>query len=306
MKKNFNQRFIFLFSIILLLSVRLIFIYSERTSYYVDELYSYGVSNSIGNPVLVWYETYNDSDETIKTRYCGEWHDGDILKNYLIINPEERFHFLDVIENKTWDTAPPNFELLIHFVSSLFPGTFSFDYAFSINLIFYIGSLMLIFFISRKIFKEEDIGLFNALCCTLFWGLSICGTGAFTFLRMYGILSFYSLLMIYSILRIFIKDKISIKNLIILFISFFLGLFTHTLFIIFAFWLTLFSCICLFIKKRIGDSFKTGFTVLASLIIFVLIYPFDYSRVNSWMGTENNDGYSFLTNLSQANKYSFS
>lgn len=305
MKKVLDKKFIFLFSIIILLSVRLIFVYSERTSYYTDELTSYGVSNSIGNPVLVWYETYDNSDNTIKGRYCGDWYDGDILNNYLIINPEERFHFLDVIKNKAWDTAPPNFELLIHFVSSLFPGTFSFGYAFSINFIFYIGSLLLVFFIARNIFKEENTGWFNALCCTVFWGLSICGTGAFTFLRMYGILSFYSLLMIYSIQRIFLKDKIRLLDHIILFISFFLGLFTHTLFIIFAFWLTLFSCLCLFIKKRFADSIKTGFTVFTSLIIFLLIYPFDYSRVNSWMNTENNYGYSFFTNLSFANKYSF-
>ena len=298
--------YIFL-SVIFLLSFRLIYIFSSRTSYYCDEVYTYGISNSIGNPILVWTGEYeNNTDDEFYHSYREQWYDGSILHNYLTINSDEKFHFSDVIINKSWDNAPPNYELLVHFICSFFPESFSWSYAFCVNFLFYVASLIVVFGISVNTIKKTSSKFTNAIICTIFWGLSICGTGAFTFLRMYGVLCFYSLLMIYSIQRILDSSTHNAINYVFLSVSFMCGIFTHTLFIVFAFWITLFTCLYLLIKKQIKNVIITGSTVLFSLVIFLLLFNFDRTKISSWMSNQNSDGYSFSTNLSFANKYTFS
>ncbi|MBP8968539.1 MAG: hypothetical protein KBG42_04565 [Lachnospiraceae bacterium] len=292
------------FTLIIILSLRLIYLFTCRTSYFCDEVYTYGISNSLGNPVLVWNDAAEISTDEYNS-YRGEWYDGSTLHNYLTIESEERFHFYDVILNKSWDNAPPNYELLVHFVCSFFPESFSWAYAFIVNFIFYAASLILVFFISKDTLKNQSSKYFNAISCMVFFGLSICGTGAFTFLRMYGVLCFYSLLMIFAIQRIINNINNKIFDYALLSISFFGGIFTHTLFIIFAFWITLFTCIYLLTKKQIKKSLISGSTVLLSLITFLLIYRFNFSKIDSWMGNQNSDGYSFATKLSVANSYTF-
>ena len=287
------------FFLIIILSLRLIYLFSCRTSYYCDEVYTYGISNSIGNPVLIWTENYKNES------FQGEWFDGSVLHNYLTINNGERFHFSDVITNKSWDNAPPNYELMVHFVCSFFPESFSWAYAFSVNFIFYIASLILVFCISKNTIKNQSSKYPNAILCMTFFGLSICGTGAFTFLRMYGVLCFYSLLMIYAMQRIINQKAHKMPDYVLLSVSFLGGIFTHSLFVIFAFWLTLFTCIYFLAKKQIKESFISGLTVLFSLILFLLLYRFDLGKIDSWMGNQNSDGFSFFTNLFVANNYTF-
>lgn len=294
------------FSALLLLSVRLIYIFTCRTSYFCDEVYTYGISNSIGKPLLVWTGEYeNITDDEFYNSFREQWYDGTILHDYLVINQDEKFHFSDVISNKSWDNAPPNYELLVHFVCSFFPDSFSWAYAFCVNFIFYFASLIVVYYISKDAIKNDSIKYQNAVTCMIFWGLSICGTGAFTFLRMYGVLSFYSLLMIYAIQKILHQNSKKIPSFILLFISFLGGVYTHTLFIVFAFWLTLFSCLYLLVKKDFKFSVITGLTVVLSLIAFLFLFNLDSNKLNMWMHTQRSDGYSFFTNLSFANKYAF-
>ncbi len=283
----------------------MIFMFSKRTSYFGDEVFTFGISNSLGLPILVDLKDEDNLSSYDNTTYCGKWYEGEILKNYLVINSNEKFHFLAVIENKLWDNAPSNYELMVHFVCSFFPGKFSWAYPFCVNFVFYVGALILVFYISKNLIQETTKNNITPFLTMIFWGLSICGTGAFTFFRMYGVLSFYSLLLIFAFQKFINKEKTTITDYVLICFSFIMGLFTHTLFIVFAFWLTFFTCFFLLIKKRIIESIKSGLSVLISLIAFMIIYPFDYSKVFSWMNGKSNNGYGFITNLSVAYKYTF-
>ncbi len=283
-----NKRLIYtliFWVLIILLGVRLIFTFEKRITHHTDELYSVGTANSIGEPVFVHGEDQY---------HMGDWYSGDDLKRYLTVDDSERFGVFDVIQNKNWDNAPANFEVMINLVFSLFPGKFSWSYVFAINFVFYIGFLFISYLISKSLVDDEDSGRIIGLCTMVFCGLSVGGTGAFTFLRMYGVMCFYSLVMILSVIKVISGKKIFY---VLLAFSMFFGVFTHTLFVVFAFYLTLFSCLYLFFSKRLLDAVKLGFCVLASLVIFLIVYPFDYGKVTNWVGENNADPFSYGTKL---------
>ena len=303
MKKIINLRTIIFILIILILSFRLIYLFGLRKSSHVDETYSVGIANSLGLPIFISPGTDEDGNEYY--RNVQAWYDGQAIKDYFVVNEGERFDLAGVVQNKLWDTALPNYEILINFVFSFFPGTFSWGYLFAINFVFYVLSLVVIFFIGKNFFAEPVTGFINGCCCMLFWGLSVCGTGAYTYFRMYGVLSFYSLLMVLMIAKLIKKDGSKVLLYIGLSLSVFFGLATHTLFIVFAFWITFFSCLYLLMKKRIKDCFITGGVVLGTLIFLVVIYPFDPAIVSTWMNETNDTGFSFYTNLTYANIHTF-
>ncbi len=305
MKKLVNKKSIILFVTILLLCTRMLYLYSIRCSHFIDELYSVGFANSENMPFFIYPETDEYGNQYL--RHFQEWCDGKELLDYVTVAENERFDFLNVINNKLQDTAPPNYELMVHFVSSLFPETFSWAYPFAVNFLFYIFSLILVFLISKDLVRDKNFSFMNAYICMIFFAFTIAGTGAFTFLRMYGVLSFYGLLMLYALQKlIYCKEvKKEIAYTLVLFVAVFLGLLTHTLFVVFAFWLTLFTCLYLLFEKRILESIKRGLAVLASLLTFVAIYPFKYERVGSWMEVENNNGYSYWTKLIYSNMHMF-
>ncbi len=305
MKKLVNKKSIILFITILLLCARMLYLYSLRCSHFIDEFYSMGFANSKGVAFFIYPVT--DSDGSQHLKYYKEWSDGQDIHSYLTVDEGEEFDFLNVIDNKLQDTAPANFEIMVHFVCSFFPGEFSWAFPFSVNFVFFIASLILVFKISQKNHKNSKFGFINAYICMVFFSFTIAGSGAFTFLRMYGVLSFYALLMLFAVQNLLsaANKKQEIVYSLILYFAVFMGLFTHPLYVIYAFWLTAFTCLYLLLSKRIAESFKRGGTVLASLVTFVLVYPFNYGRVSTWMTDDNVTGYSFFTRLIFSNMHMF-
>lgn len=278
-------------------------LYGQRVSHHLDEAYSYGHANNPGEPWFIHYGIDENGDEI--TIHYGRWSSGKDLWDFLVVNDGERFDFASVIENKLEDNSPSNFELLLHLVCSLFPNTFSLYYAFAINLLFYIGSLIILILINLEIFKEyRNRNLYTATC-VIFWGLSICGTGAYTFFRMYGVLSFYSLLVFYLIQKICSGEKKKLIKCALLFVSSFFGFFTHLNFIVYAFCLTVSACVYLLLTKKFKDMITIGITELLSVILFFIIYPYPLQRVEPWMSNENSDGFSYFTRLSFSNMHMF-
>lgn len=288
----------------IVLCFRLFSLYKLRTFHIIDEAYSYGFANNPGEPWFL-HPGIDDNGYTIFVHY-GKWYSGQEFMDFLTVNDGERFDFSSVISNKLDDTSPSNYELLLHFVSSFFPGKFSWDFAFLINIIFYFFTLILIVCIVSFLFRESEYRLLYAVICLIFFAFSICGTGSFTFFRMYGILSFYALLVLYSMMRI--SDSSGVWEYIysiVLCIGSFMGFFTHFNFLVFAFCLTLFVCIYLLITRRIKTMFFVSISELLSVILFFLIYPFPFKRAELWMNGENSDGFSYFTRLIFSNMHTF-
>ncbi len=249
--------------IIILAVIRLCYLFSLRDGHHVDETWSYGYANSYYMPHV--FGGY--SEETEKN--IGEWITGDVFKDYITVAEDQRFSFDSVMFNKKDDLSPVLYAFILHFICSLFPGQFSWGFAFFVSLLFYVPSIILMFVLSREITKKDIVGYISVV----YYVFSGTGTGNFLYLRVYHIFTFFTLLLFFLIHRIIRgEDKKKWISYLLLPVATILGCLTHYYFLVMAFGLTLFGALIILCRKRLRDAFRVCYVQLLSVIAFFLIY----------------------------------
>ena len=250
--------------IILFAVIRLICLFNARDGHHVDETWSYGFANSYYDPQI--YYDFNVSDD----KNYGEWISGEVFKDYITVSPDHRFAFDSVISNARMDLSPPLYVLVLHFVCSFFPDTFSWWFAFAISLFCYIPSLIFIYLISVEITDSKFCGYLSVI----YYVFCGCGTANFLFLRVYHMFTLFALALFWLIDRIIKCNKGKcIPLYFCLLIPSILGYLTHFYFLVIAFAFTLFGALALLIKKRWRSSLSLCLIMLLSVVCFFVIYP---------------------------------
>ena len=223
--------------------------------YYMDEAYSYGLSNHNMIPTF----KKNEYESTYDIFY----------NNYFAVKKNERFDYRKVWKNQKNDVHPPIYYILLHTICSFFPRKFSWWYAGSINIFF---SLLTLYF--RKIILNLSNN--NIEICTIVSLLFIFSPGilsATIFLRMYVIAMFIFNLLIYIIIK---EIDISEYNfnfyLKLYFISVF-GALTHYYCIFFTILTCFILMIILLIQRRWKAIIKLIITGISGGITACLIFP---------------------------------
>ncbi len=307
--KLLNKYHYVLLALVILFGVfRLIYMFSLRDGHHVDEAWSYGYANSYYDPFIYSSSRYGGVTDTEHWKNLNEWLPGSVFKDYVTVAEDQRFSFDSVLYNKEFDLGPALYTLILHFVCSLFPGVFSWSFAFGINLVIFVLSLILVYLIAFEFTDNKFIGLF----VVLFYIFSGCGTANYLYLRIYSLFTFLTLALFYAMLR-FIKQEYrrNITAFIYLPLITILGCMTHYYFLVISFFLTLFSGLVLLIKKRYSDSFKFGCDMLFAVVAFFVIYrpalnmlmPY-FSRESS-VGGSNGYATSYKWSISAANIHFF-
>lgn len=244
--------------------IRLCYVFSLRDGHHVDETWSLGFANSYYNPHVFGGFSIEELDN------IGEWVTGDTFKDYISVSEDQRFCFDSVLYNKRVDLSPPLYELVLHFVSSFFPEQFSWWYAFSISLMCFIPSLILIFLLSFEFTGSR----FCAFFTLIYYIFSGCGTNNFLYLRLYHMFTFFSLLLLWIIVRI-VKNNIEKKWIWFCFLPLaaLMGFLSHLYFLVMAFAFTMFGTFVLLFKKRFKDAFLLCCAMLLSVGLFFVIFP---------------------------------
>ena len=241
--------------IILLQVLMMIYFSTQKNSYFIDEVASYGLSNSYYEPFI----QYRDDFE-------GSKIDQETFKEYLSVNGEDAFKYDSVFYNQSKDVHPPFYYMITHTASSLLQGNYSKWLGIGINIAFFIFIDILLYQIIKMVDSEEA-----ALLGVTIWGFSARAINTVTFIRMYALLSLLSIIFIY-LHKFILEDKITIKKMIPLVITMTLGSLTHYYFIVFAFFYCGFTCVYLLIKRRFKElalyASLSIFGVLLSIIIF--------------------------------------
>lgn len=114
----------------------MIIVISLKSNYYIDEIYSYGLSNYTGDGINITFE-YD------KTYTPG----ASVFQDYMEVQSGEQFDYSSVWTNQTNDVHPPLYYAILHTICSVFPNTFSKWYAGVINIVF----ALLVLFVMRKL-----------------------------------------------------------------------------------------------------------------------------------------------------------
>lgn len=232
----------------------------RKEGYYIDELWSYGLANSYETPFLQEVEDYMET-----------WHHTDFYEQYLTVEPDRTFAWNSVYSNQARDVHPPLYYFLLHGISSLFPEKFSKWYGILINLLFFTGTILLLFELGGICDGR------NKSCIRLFapvlYGMSAGALSNVVYIRMYMMITFITVLFAFLIWRAMTKEGTSyINNLIALMMVSAVGILTQYYFLIFTFFLSACYVFWRFARKEWGKAFSYALSVWLGIGIGILIF----------------------------------
>lgn len=305
----------------LILTIIMCFFINQKQGFHEDEIFSYGSSNYkygnmyqnygyahanedllykhilTGSPVekikklidfKIHPENYeNQKDEILKKEIPIFRTKQDAL-NYAGIQKEDIFSLFSVYYNQAIDVHPPLFYFLVHFISIFFFNQFSKYIIFLLNLIFFIGTLWIIYKIMHLLNKKKF-----AISTVILYGASIGAISTVMFQRMYMMLTFFSILYLYYTIK-WIKQKYILKkkDSILWIITIICGFLTQYYFCIYIVLLFIILSFYLLYKKKYKNWLTYFKLHLLSAAIGILLFPSSiYHIFFSYRGfgnTENN------------------
>lgn len=245
--------------ILISLAISTFYMYSKQ-GYHEDELLTYNLANS---------------SKQLNTD--GGWNTPEDFNEYLSVDINDRFDYVQVYQNQIIDAShPPFYYALVHTVCSFFPESFSRWYAYSINVIAMAGILILLFKIAKKI-TDNNV---YALTSTGAYAFSIACFTTTIYLRMYATLTFFVLAFLYMSIKLYEKkNTVNIKDCILLCLITVFGVLTQYYFILFAGLIGLVFLVFKIKEKCVKDLVKYIASALIGAAIALCVYPFIISNV---------------------------
>lgn len=204
------------------------------------------------------------------------WQDSQYFRDYIQVEDGSRFDFLSVFYNSIYDSAPPFYYYMIHFVCSLFPNSFSLWYGLAVNILFLMFTCGLLYKLSEKYLGSTPYAILITLC----YALSIGGISTLTIIRMYAIYTFFILAFFAINLNLLENNFVFTRKTCIYYVlCIVLGFYTQYYFIIYA--SLLITTILLFLLHK--KEFKKILTYIKfsaiALMISLLIWPFSIKHI---------------------------
>ena len=312
-KKNWNL--IICLLIMCILTLVMFFYIDKKEGFHEDEIFSYTASNSKYANILLSYAIKDNTDTILKSDsvletiqnlvyYIGNfdeyqskeaelisertysiWRTNEEATECLQIDSiSEIFDFFTVYWHTARDVHPPLFYFVVHIVSCLFFGTFSKYIIFLINLVFFLGTCVILIKIMKKLCKNN-----LEIPTLILYGFSIGAISTVMFQRMYMMLTFFTVYFLYTNLKIYYNDFTLNKSLKIeLCIITILGFLTQYYFCVYAAFVAIIMLILMFAKKISKKDIVTYIMqfVKSAIIGVILFIPsiyhifFSYRSIN--------------------------
>ena len=298
MMKYLKENKFIILTIVILCGLMFYFI-NQKQGFHEDEIFSYGSSNykydnvyrwfgyaeanqdilykqvltgSLSNRInnLIKYKTNIEqfNKDEILSKETPTWKYKDEALEYLSIQKEDIFNYFSVYQNQARDVHPPFFYYLVHLTSTLFYNNFTKYIIFSINLVFFIGVLLIIKKIDESLNHKELV-----IPTMILYGASIGCISTVMFQRMYMMVTFFSILYLYFIIK-FIKNDFKIKDKFWFILTIILGFLTQYYFCIYIVLIFIILSIYLLLNKKYKKWFDFLKLHVISALIGIVIYPF--------------------------------
>lgn len=187
MKKAFKRYWAVCLVFLLVSAVCLLFS-CRKSGMFIDEIYTYGLSNSYYAP----YVTDIKGGSAL-----GETYTHDELFDYLAVTQGEGFNYGSVSYDQAMDVHPPLYYWIFHTLCSLFPGSFTKWTGLALDYVIYMLCLLALYKLLMQLFGSRPI----ACAGTGLYGLSTIGLSTMLMIRMYVLLTLWSVLLAYLVVR---------------------------------------------------------------------------------------------------------
>lgn len=280
--KKINISYVILMIIIALQIMLMIGFGFMKSGYHVDEIFSYGLSNSHFQPFLFDIDMFSDDPKSKFehgimadqnqdfSEHTNKWESSEVYNDYVTVNANETFDYASVYYNQTMDVHPPLYYFILNTVCSFFVGSFSKWYGISVNLALFPIIQILLFKLCKETFiKSERVSLLA--CCI--YGFSACAVSTVLFIRMYALLTMLLMAIIYNIIHIMKRTHFSFRHAIGLCVLIFLIALTHYYGIIASFVACAIMCIIMLCQKKFKLCFLYGVFALGGVILSMAFFP---------------------------------
>ena len=244
------KTYLILLSVILVQICFIVYQVTQKNGYHIDEIYSFGLSNSYDRAFL-------NADNAAQ----NHWIDSKYFDDYLTVQSDERFSYDSVYKNQVQDVHPPLYYMALHTISSFFPDQFSKWPAEILNIVFFTIIQVFLFLLSMRIFRKDAV---LSLSVVILYGCSMIAIDTIVFIRMYAMLTMWTVISFYLHIRL-MEENSRLRHLVPIFLVTFFGCLTHYYFLVLSFFLALISCTNFILKKR----FKSGLVYAVGMILSV-------------------------------------
>ncbi len=234
MKKALERYGALLLVLILVSGVCLLFSV-RKSGMFIDEIYTYGLSNSHYAPYLTNVGGGDSFVDTVLTRQ-------DLL-DYVAVNDGEGFDFGSVVYNQAADVHPPLYYWLFNIASSLTPNVFSKWTGLVLDYLIYMVCLFLLYRLVRTLGGSR----LAAAAAAGFYGLSVMGLSTMLMIRMYVLMTAFTVLLALLVAKLMARPRFVYCPLVGL--TIFLGLMTQYYFVFYAFFLCAAYVLWTLVKK---------------------------------------------------------
>ena len=238
----------------------------NKQGFHSDELWNYGFANSIAGAHI--YKVDNGYD----VKDVDSWQPSEKLRNYITVDKDEIFNYSSVYNNAACDLHAPLGFMMLHFICSFFPGTWSKWYCFVLNMLCFVIMQIYVYRLAASVCKNKLAGIF----AVLFFGFTMGAQNICIYLRIYAPATMFAVMLMYysNILYEMIKAK-AVKNSVYikLFLVTLAGCLTLHLFLTFAFIVTVMYCLYYLLTKQFKHFLIYGLTMAGSVAASIAIFP---------------------------------
>jgi hypothetical protein len=256
----------------------------RKNGMFIDEIYTYGLSNSHYAPFLSSVAGGELRDVTLTRQE---------LLDYVTVNDGEAADFGSVYYNQTRDVHPPLYYWLFNLASSLTPGVFSKWTGLALDGLLYLLTLLALYRLVLTLFDSRE----NAVAAVILYGLSGLGLSTFLMIRMYALLTLLTVLLAYWIARLMREERRIWYPLVGL--TIFLGLLTQYYFVFYAFFVCAAYVFWAIGKKRWKSLLFFALFAFAGVGLLLLVFPACIAHLTADNLVSGGNAVEQLSNLAQ-------
>ncbi len=236
-----------------------------KSGMFIDEIYSFGLSNSHYMPFIGNGE-HDRIEEQLITR--------EDFRDYLTVTDSDTpFDAASVYYNQVRDVHPPLYYWILNFCSSLARGTFSKWIGLIPGLLLFLGTVTLLYLLAMELWDDRGI----AACVSALYGLSHCGLSTMLLIRMYGLMCLLTVLLALLCTRELRRPSLKYETAVGL--SVFLGLMTQLYFVFYAFFLCAAVGIVLLYRRAWKPALRFALCAFAGVAAMLLSFPAVFDQI---------------------------
>lgn len=229
-----------------------------KSGLFIDEVHSYGLSNSHFAPFLTDVAG-GDLRDRVLTRQE--------LTDYLVVNDGEALDFGSVYYNQVHDVHPPLYYWLLNLACSFTPNVFSFWSGLILDLVIYLCAVALLYFLALTLFGDR----LDAAAVAVLYGLCMLGLSTMLMIRMYVLMTALTVQLALIVAQMMKRPRRVHCPLLCL--TLFLGLMTQYYFVFYAFFLCAAYVLWALTKKEWRRALSFSLWAFAGVGLLLLAFP---------------------------------